>query len=59
VPAVIARHDHQLKITVVAIASCDPVRVHDLDATRFLARSRHISQRKDFGVSPTLPTKDG
>jgi len=41
VVAVIACHDHQLKIAVVAIGACDPVRVHDLDATRFLARSRH------------------
>jgi hypothetical protein len=42
VVAVIVCHDHQLKIAVVAIGACDPVRVHDLDATRFLARSRHV-----------------
>jgi hypothetical protein len=42
VVAVIACHDHQLKIAVAAIGACDPVRVHDLDATRFLARSRHV-----------------
>jgi len=59
VVTVIACHDHQLEITVAAIAARDPVRVHDLDATRFLARSRHESQRKDFGVSPTLTTDDG
>src|SRR5438270_14073708 len=46
VVAVIACHDHQLKITVVAVGACDPVRVHDLDATRFLARSRHVPSVK-------------
>src|SRR2546427_4137218 len=42
VVAAIACHDHQLKIAVVAIGAGDPVRVHDLDATRSLARSRHV-----------------
>jgi hypothetical protein len=40
-------------IAVVAIGACDPVRVHDFDATRFLARSRHVPSVK-IGVSPTL-----
>jgi hypothetical protein len=57
--AVIACHDHQLKIAVVAIAAYDPVRVHDLDATRFLDRSRHVPSVKDFGLAPTLTTQDG
>jgi hypothetical protein len=42
VSALIACHNHQLKIAVVAVGACEPVRVHDLDATRFLARSRHV-----------------
>jgi hypothetical protein len=41
VTAVVACHDHQLKIAVFAIGPGNPIRVHDLDATRFLTRSRH------------------
>jgi hypothetical protein len=57
VPAVVTCHDHQLETAVIAVGSSDPVRVHDLDATRFLARSRHDSQSRDFGVSPALATE--
>jgi hypothetical protein len=41
--AVVARHDHQFETAVLAVGSGGPVRVHDFDATRFLARSRHDS----------------
>jgi hypothetical protein len=44
--AAVACHDHQLKIAVAAIGAGDPVRVHDFDATRFLARSRHVPSVK-------------
>jgi hypothetical protein len=57
--AVVACHDHQLETAVVAIGAGDPVRVHDLDATRFLARSRHDPESKDSAVSPMLTTEDG
>jgi hypothetical protein len=57
--AVVACHDHQLKVAIVAIGADDPVRVQNFDATRFLARSRHVPSVKDFGVSPTLRTADG
>jgi hypothetical protein len=43
--AVVARHDHQLETSVLPVGSSDPVRVHDLDATRFLARSRHPARK--------------
>jgi hypothetical protein len=39
--AVVARHNHQLETAVLAVCPGGPVRVHDLDATRFLARSWH------------------
>jgi hypothetical protein len=55
--AVVACHDHQLETAVVAIGAGDPVRVHDLDATRFLARSRHDPESKDSAVSPMLTTE--
>jgi hypothetical protein len=57
--AVVTCHDHQLEAAVLVVASGDPVRVHDFDATRFLTRPRHDSQTKHFGVSPTLTTEHG
>ena len=57
--AVVACHDHQLETAVLAVGSGDPVCVHDVDATGFLARSRHDPHSKDFGVSPTLTTEKG
>jgi hypothetical protein len=45
--------------TGLALAAVTGVLVHDFDPTRFLARSRHDSETKHFGVSPTLATEDG
>jgi hypothetical protein len=51
VSTVIACHDHQLKTSVLAIGVGNPIRVGDLDATRFLARSRHVPSVKTWGVA--------
>ena len=57
--AIVACHDHQLEPAVLTVGSGAPIRVQDFDPTRLFARSRHEPHSRDFGVSPTLTTKDG